>query len=76
MSSQSTLPVKTPISPARKIALQMLILTKIGKSNSMECALLISALPQPLKELVTEELKNMVDMTLDELNITLNLKKI
>lgn len=60
------------ISPSRKMALQMLILTKTGKNDSIEVAQLIVALPQPLKSMVTEELKNMVNMTLEELNTEFN----
>lgn len=60
--------IQSTISPARKMALQMLILTKTGRNNSIEVSQLVAALEKPLKEMVTEELKNMVDMTLDELN--------
>jgi len=38
----------------------------------MECAQLIAALPQPLKSMVAEELKNMVNMSLDDLNAEFN----
>lgn len=56
----------------RKMALQMLILTKTGRNTSADVYDLVRALEEPLKRDVTDELKKMVNMTLDELTAEFN----
>lgn len=64
MSTTNTVP--------KKMALEMLILKKSEKNTDTQINQLVRSLPEPLKNLVSEELKKMRDMSLEELNYEFN----